>query len=494
MGYSFLENMNKEGERRFFAKEYEAKDFTVRAGCISLGNWMLKSVRIKAIAPWILKKINHKFTIAKEFGKVNEFHFVPYTDLSYLLESADKCKIETARKIVEDICAEYSQKLISNPTLFQKRLEDCMHDSFHLDKVDRLLKGMKRLNLIDNDLDSILRRNSNTCCIDITLSDVKVFDGYIQVSTENISLSNSIDWGKLYSSRGYDYGVCEGYLYDKRKEIESIFSKKLQESIRDIEREESIKINTYLTKKGFIELLSSRFSYLQKINGHDWEMLTKDMRLSVPIDYLSNKENDGVSLLAGFSTYNIELLLVSDIYDIPQTLKNEYCKLINSFQDDTWMRSAFELKSGYQKYPIREVPLSYIGRENIRYLYFDRGFIQDIMDRDLKTYKILRFYEDYSHYSDIGYWQNGYSSKSPETSPSFVVIDYGTDRIWLCPTDRRYSVYQFAFHSTCCSLETAALAVIKYYSSGINNKRESKETPDMLRHFGLMRFKNKYRW
>lgn len=479
--------MNKEEEKQFFSKKYMAKDFSVEDGCIVLENWKLKSVRIKAILPSVLMRINHKFTIAKESGKMNEFHFVPYTDLSYLLEAADKSEKEIAWNTVEDRCYEYVKKLTLSPSYFQEKVNniDDITD-YHMKRADSLFKVMKEFKLIDEKV-AIFREKISSCCIDIPLSDIKIYDGYIEVITDNISLSKSIPWSKLFSYRNCYCVFGYEYLYDKRKDIEQFFLKTLQDGIRKKERKKSIRITTYLTKKGFLESLSFRFPILKEIDADNGDMVTQDVWLSVPFDFLNKEENDGVSLLVNF--YNIEELLSSDRYDIPYHIKMEYNKLIDRLHDDSLIESDIHLMSNVKDYTIREVPLYYFGR------HIHKDILSANSQYHSTRYKIFRFQENYSHKSDIGFSINCYEYyKTTEESISFVVIDYTFNIIWLCPTNSKYSDYQFAFHSIFCSIETAALALIKYYSSGKDNKRESRGTPEILKKFGLIKSSTKYRW
>ena len=85
---------SKKEEKDFWNKDYKASDFVITEGKISIGKYFLKSVRIHEIHPSWLRDIKHIFHIAPECNRKGEkrFHFVPYTDLSLLLNDVSEQK------------------------------------------------------------------------------------------------------------------------------------------------------------------------------------------------------------------------------------------------------------------------------------------------------------------------------------------------------------------------------------------------------------------
>lgn len=99
-------NDEKNNNENFWNKEYKASDFTIIKGDISILNYHLKSKRITTIKPKWLVGIEHVFRIAPEVRKkakahTNQFHFVPYTDLSYLLNEVKRKVDEKSREANE---------------------------------------------------------------------------------------------------------------------------------------------------------------------------------------------------------------------------------------------------------------------------------------------------------------------------------------------------------------------------------------------------------
>lgn len=83
---------NIQSKNSIWDNTYKAKDFIIEDGRIVLGNYELKSVRIKKTHPNWLKDIEHEFKIAPAYSNngseiPNSFHFEPYTDLSFLLDA-----------------------------------------------------------------------------------------------------------------------------------------------------------------------------------------------------------------------------------------------------------------------------------------------------------------------------------------------------------------------------------------------------------------------
>ena len=89
----------------FWEKDYYASDFKLNNGSISIGKYILKSVRIKKTHSSWLNNIEHIFHISPVYNGEKqmcqfEFHFEPYTDLSLLLNEIHKKKEDEYKKQV----------------------------------------------------------------------------------------------------------------------------------------------------------------------------------------------------------------------------------------------------------------------------------------------------------------------------------------------------------------------------------------------------------
>lgn len=86
------------------------------------------------------------------------------------------------------------------------------------------------------------------------------------------------------------------------------------------------------------------------------------------------------------------------------------------------------------------------------------------------------FGENCSHLSD---WDNSWWNwfKNTEFHTSHLVIDYDNHELTLIPSDAKYSIYRFSVSTQRATMEEAALVLIKYFTSSLDNKRQNFSIP-----------------
>lgn len=98
------------------------------------------------------------------------------------------------------------------------------------------------------------------------------------------------------------------------------------------------------------------------------------------------------------------------------------------------------------------------------------------------------FGENCSHLSD---WDNSWWNwfKNTEFYTSHLVIDHDNHELTLIPSDAKYSIYRFSVSTQRATMEEAALVLIKYFTSSLDNKRQYFSIPLIFREWGIYNFR-----
>lgn len=198
-----------------------------------------------------------------------------------------------------------------------------------------------------------------------------------------------------------------------------------------------------------------------------------------PISFLSKSVNEGFSVLCNIHYELLKTVLFSEIYKFSdETEKSVQSKAKRFKATDNQDRLKKILSSPLQSH-IRIVTDYYKSRLSLRGSYHLR---------DLEECTILEFSENCSHFSD---WDNSWWNffKSTEFHKSHLIIDYDSHELTLIPSDHKYSIYRFSVVTQRGSMNEAALVLIKYFTSSLENKRQYFRIPLIFREWGLYNFR-----
>lgn len=198
-----------------------------------------------------------------------------------------------------------------------------------------------------------------------------------------------------------------------------------------------------------------------------------------PISFLSKSVNEGFSVLCNIHYELLKAVLFSEIYKFSdETEKSVQSKAKRFKATDNQDRLKKILSSPLQSH-IRIVTDYYKSRLSLRGSYHLR---------DLEECTILEFSENCSHFSD---WDNSWWNffKSTEFHKSHLIIDYDSHELTLIPSDHKYSIYRFSVVTQRGSMNEAALVLIKYFTSSLENKRQYFRIPLIFREWGLYNFR-----
>lgn len=495
-------NITTNNEKDFWNKDYKASDFAVSDGKISLGKYYLKSKRIHKIHPSWLKNIEHIFHIAPEYNENGEiipyrFHYVPYTDLSYLLEDVEKqIEVQNRRKAIEKVYKEWKCNLFNYLH---------MHHNFNGIKTHSVKGVFNMMNIqIDNDLyTEMLFYNSNdkkpNICI--PMSDVSVVDGKISVLTKNACFTlqpynytkkeHSYLWNRhdndiwtqesftLPDESGYKTNPSwDGFLeillkkYDLSKIKESIddFKEKyckdtffLLQSIKDLK---SVSFDTFQSKKGFFQRNKEEYLYL---------FLDNNLKLWYPFQYYRRTPPNHYSPIFDYDIWLQKNLFISDEFEYSTTSLKEIANII----DNNWKLvkdSASWLIS--DKIPTKHKIGNTINTNRslriITEYYESRLEIPYNCKHNIVTF----FTENTNHYSDD--WWN----KCPDNHRTFMVWS-GGNTIKLYPSNTDYANYTFFVDTANNSLEVASYVIWRYFTSNLKNKRQYFQPTPLFKLFGI---------
>lgn len=503
----------KTNENEMWSKSYNAQDFKIEDGAITIGKYVLKSVRIKKTHPSWLVNIEHIFKIAPERDKKgrilpNRFHFVPYTDLSFLLHSIEEQQNkQTRKKEIENIYNLWEQKLqrylLMAPPLY--------YHPFYI------LKKLSEYEIKSDDTNSsqiMLWDNyhiykPNLC---VPINDVDVEDGKICVCTKNISfvkqpykrhsLNESFDfpneaneilyegdkdyittpsWGGFYRvlCRQFD----ESIISDVYDDLQNKYHQYMESLINQVKSIGNIEFKTYLSKEGF----QSRQIDSSKI----YLFLDQNKNLNLP--FISNR------IIWTYKEF-WKVIFTSDLFEYSQnTLKN-----IAIILDSNWD----VVKPECNWILTNEVPITHeLTKEELYpdhscYNTISHNIFADIIrirkvteyyasriqipgGYSCQDYNILFFIETANHISDL--YNNTYGGNFT----SFIIWPKGenANSIRLYPTNPKYANYIFYVNTTVCSLETASYMIWRYFSSNHYNKRQEIKSIKLFQLFGIYKIK-----
>lgn len=471
-----------------FEKTYKASDFIFEDGVIKIGDWSLKSKRVIEVHPSILQDIVHPFKIASESLKNKRFHFVPYTDLSVILDAIEiqKKKIEYL-KLKSDFERSYaiiSQRMRSHvETYISKKYFITPNLEYRALTLHNLMYKYGLITYRKEEFIPLVQE----CNLRVPLKNLNIYDGYVEVSLEGVEYDitdcECFEWAISDS-------LIQKYFRNFEKEIEAIY----YECIRQIQMKcqilytGTIKINTYISRRCFEDIFSHSIDELLRFSN--WPSKDKEyivcsserMVLCEKIDqnryfyfpdcFVKQRENEGFSLLCLADYNSLQQMLFSEIYKFPvdaEIFIQQRAKLSDSLNDNERLRDVL-LAPLCQD--VRIITDYYINRH-------------DIQDQDLKTNNgnsiLLEFRENFAHFSDERFWER-------EINKSYLLIDHVEDRIVLVSTNQKYAKYVFYFNAKRVAMESVALVLVKYFQSEIRNKRQIFWIYNFLVELGLTKF------
>lgn len=460
-----------------FGKTYHASDFLLDDGVIKLGDWVLRSKRIKKVHPSWLELIDHEFKIACESRKLKTFHFVPYTDLSFILNAiAEKMREHEEWKTRQAFENDKERLTTQIRAFLNKSMCNIYEDDTHLrHKAVNLYDIMANHGLIDIPKEDFID-SVHECNLRVPFEDVEIYDGYVVCHLDRCEFVNTPEWEQ-----------CKDYLWDSftkkyfqifEDEIIAIYQQQLGEVEKLADTTEALRINTYLSAKSFEEAINTR--YKMPLAGTTLATeIESPKHFDFPISFLSKSVNEGFSVLCNIHYELLKTVLFSEIYKFSdETEKSVQSKAKRFKATDNQDRLKKILSSPLQSH-IRIVTDYYKSRLSLRGSYHLR---------DLEECTILEFSENCSHFSD---WDNSWWNffKSTEFHKSHLIIDYDSHELTLIPSDHKYSIYRFSVVTQRGSMNEAALVLIKYFTSSLENKRQYFRIPLIFREWGLYNFR-----
>ena len=504
---------NHNNIKEFWNKDYKASDFVINEGIISLGNYYLKSVRIHKTHKSWLKDIEHIFHIAPEYNKdgeiiPNRFHFVPYDDLSFLLNSISKqVEAQNKRIYVQKMHKEWGYHLYKYLHIHHKFNEIVTRSAkgvFEIMKI-QMNKELCSEMLFFNNV------NGKKPNIKVPMSDVTIEDGKISVLTKNASFtlqpyySDSMAefscWlhlhdNGIYTQEGIILPNENGYketpswngfleiLFNEYKksiveenieELKGKYTKDTNTLLQSIKDLESISFDTYQSKKGFLERNKEEYLYL---------FLDKNLKLWYPFQYSSSEIERSPILYSNFkgnldcyeSFYQISF--ISDEFEYSKTTLNKIAEII----DENW-----DFVKDYSNWLLTdEIPIKHkIEKRKDRRLRIVTEYYESRlkipMNRSCKNNIVTFFHESTNHCSDE--WWNKYTWGHR----TFMIWskNKGCNTISLFPTNDEYATYTFFVDTSKNSIEVASYIIWRYFTSNIQNKRQGFKLTKIFKLFGI---------
>ncbi len=474
-----IQRISENPKPDIFGDIYHASDFVFDDGVIRLGDWKLQSRRIKKVHPSWLNLIDHEFKIACESKKLKLFHFVPYTDLSFILNAiAEKIKEQEERK-TRQAFEKDKERISAQIGLF---LNNSMCNIYEDDnrlrhKAVNLYNLMANHTLVDISKDDFIN-SVHECNLRVPFEDVDICDGYILCLLHECEFVNTPKWEQ-----------CKDYLWDDfpkkyfrvfEDELSAIFQQQLANIKAQIDSDRTIRINTYLSAKSFVEAISTNYRLPLLLAG---TMPTDESEppkyITFPVSFLSKSVNEGFSILCTFHYDLLKTVLFSEIYKFSDDTENSVALKAMHFKATNEQDGLKKVLSSPLLSGVRIVSDYYINRLSLRGSYYLR---------EIEKCTILEFGENCSHLSD---WDNSWWNwfKSTKFHTSHLVIDYENHELTLIPSDIKYSIYRFSVSTQRATMEEAALVLIKYFTSSLDNKRQYFRIPLIFREWGIYNFR-----
>lgn len=460
-----------------FGKTYHASDFSLDDGVIKLGDWVLRSKRIKKVHPSWLKLIDHEFKIACESRKLKTFHFVPYTDLSFILNAiAEKMKEQEERKTRQAFDNDKDRLTTQIGAFLNKSMCNIYEDDTRLrHKAVNLYDIMSNYGIVDIPKEDFVN-SVHECNLRVPFEDVEIYDGYIVCHLDRCEFVNTPEWDQ-----------CKDYLWDSfpkkyfqvfEDELITIYQQQLVEVEKLADTTEALRINTYLSAKSFEEAINTR--YKMPLAGATLAPeIESPKHFDFPTSFLSKPVNEGFSVLCNIHYELLKTVLFSEIYKFSDEIEKSVQSKAKRFKTTDNNDRLKKILSSPLQFHIRIITDYYKSRLSLRGSYYLR---------DLDECTILEFSENCSHFSD---WDNSWWNyfKSTEFHKSHLVIDYDNHELTLIPSDQKYSIYRFSVSTQRGSMDEAALVLIKYFTSSLENKRQYFRIPLIFREWGLYNFR-----
>lgn len=467
-------------EPDIFGKTYHASDFSLDDGVIKLGDWVLRSKRIKKVHPSWLKLIDHEFKIACESRKLKTFHFVPYTDLSFILNAiAEKIKEQEERKTRQAFDNDKERLTTQIGVFLNKSMCNIYEDDTRLrHKAVNLYDIMSNYGIVDIPKEDFIN-SVHECNLRVPFEDVEIYDGYIVCHLDRCEFVNTPEWDQ-----------CKDYLWDSfpkkyfqvfEDELITIYQQQLVEVEKLADTTDALRINTYLSAKSFEEAIGTRVKIPMAIVGGTFATeIDIPKRLAFPVSFLSKSVNEGFSILCDIHYEMLKIVLLSELYKFSDDIEKSVQSKAKRFKATDKHDRLKKILSSPLQSRVRIVTDYYKSRLSLRGSYYLR---------DLDKCTVLVFNENCSHYSDLdNYGWYGFG-KSTEFHTSHLVIDYDNHELTLIPSDAKYSIYRFSVSTQRVSMEEAALVLIKYFTSSLDNKRQYFSIPLIFREWGLYNFR-----
>lgn len=462
-----------------FGNIYHASDFLFEDGVIRLGDWKLRSKRIKKVHSSWLELIDHEFKIACESKKLKLFHFVPYTDLSFILNAiAEKIEEQEERK-TRQAFEKDKERISAQIGVFLNNSMCSIYEDDNLlrHRAVNLYDLMVNHGLVNTTKDEFIN-SVHECNLSVPLEDVEVYDGYILCHLHKCEFVNTPEWEQ-----------CKDYLWDDfpkkyfrvfENELTTIFQQQLANIKKQIDSDRTIRINTYLSAKSFVEAISTKYRLPLLLAGTMPTAVPEPPKhITFPVSFLSKFVNDGFSILCTFHYDLIKTVLFSERYKFSDEAENSVALKAKRFKATDEQDRLKKILSSPLLSGVRIVTDYYKNRLSLRGSYYLR---------EIEKCAILVFGENCSHLSD---WDNSWWNwfKSTEFHTSHLVIDYDNHELTLIPSDVKYSIYRFSVSTQRATMEEAALVLIKYFTSSLDNKRQYFSIPLIFREWGIYNFR-----
>ena len=475
-------NQHNAFDNLFWKKDYKASDFVISDGKIMLGEFYLKSARIHKVHKSWLENIEHIFHIAPEYNKdgeiiPNRFHFVPYNDLSILLNS-----------ISEQMDAQYKRKSIDE---IYREWDDTLLKHLHIRGIRPFFKKLIGIGVhtVSDDSEILVwdKTDNINPNISVPMTDVTVSDGYITVSTKNIKFTKQAYYKRYVN---IDYLAYEEIIqpnedgYQETPSWESFYEillskynasiiNEITDDLKDkyqmscnallhsIKKEKTISFKTYQSKKRFLENSNGNFLYL---------FLDKNSHLWYPFKYFRY-----------INTYRF-YDLISDTFEYDPTTVKQIAQII----DDNW--NIIKEDSSWLLSDI--IPSKHNTNKDNNNTNILKSLIEDYCPRPEITYHrnkvVTYFIEDASHISD--YTTDFFYQKNAEKFITYMKWskDRDSNTISLIPTNTKYASYLFFVDTSAYSLEIASYVIWRYFTNNHScNKRQGFKITEIFKLFGI---------
>lgn len=459
-------------------KIYKASDFKISRHLIEVDGLMLRSKRITSAEPRYLKGIEHQFRIVVESEKKKLFHFVPYTDLSVLINAIEEQKkIEAEKRLLQEFekfkstLPEKIKYFLNNGYKFRHGHSTGINQRISRPKLYELLLRCK---LLDSDVTEHDFFNSiKECNIEVPLDDVSVFDGYVEVNLSNIKFIHAVSY-EMFKDWLWDY---QNLKFFKRfeDEIKDCYIAERDALREKISSKRSVRVKTHLSERSFREIFLQEKLQEVWVEGKSAMWHRHLDVFAFPVTYLMEDDNNGFDILATLPAIPLCEAIISQPYTVDESIKKE---LLDRISAHSWsgFDEAIHQALYLRTYDIvREVTEYYRNRVNIR-----------TISNFSNNSRIFLIDENYRHISDDVDYNFGWGAgKATKRNPTFVIVDYENETITVSPTDSAYSVYYFNANAEQCNMDVAALALIRYFTSSIENKRQYFKIYDIFNVLGL---------